>query len=98
MTSIRFWVLSLILCVGFDASARLATNVCGEDYASGVKYNYCIYPSVDPNNKDIILHLHGVLGSEKTWVKGSQFVKLHNDWKKLSRPEPTVITISFGKV
>jgi len=77
--------------------ARSAAETCGT-LSSGAG-QYCIHPSETGGNNDIVLHLHGKGGSEKTWGESYFYTsQIRTYWKQQGLKTPTVITLSYGPV
>lgn len=80
------------------SSERVTVDTCGKAMAGQVSYNYCVFPSSDPNNKDLILHFHGLGGDARTWKTAANYELVRKHAINAGKVMPTVITISLGKL
>jgi pimeloyl-ACP methyl ester carboxylesterase len=82
----------------FATTRKVTTETCGKTSAGAITYNYCVFPSSDINNKDLIIHFHGLGGSAQTWknTPGYQSVRTHA--KNMGKVMPTVVSVSLGKL
>lgn len=60
---------------------------------------YCITRQVPQQSSEVLLFLHPKNLNETFWAKTTALhFPFYNQWKKMGRPYPTVISISFGPV
>ena len=60
---------------------------------------YCITRQVPQQSSEILLFLHPKNFNQTSWAKiKALHFPFYNQWKKMGRPYPTVISVSFGPV
>lgn len=87
----------LIALLLFTAGAAKA-DFCGKAAEGALNYSYCIHPSPDASNKDLLLHFHGLGGGANTWKNARNYQRVRQHILNSGKSLPTVITISFGKL
>ncbi len=70
-----------------------------QPFAAPLTGGYCIHQQAGSRNPDILYHLHGRGGSEKSWSgKVSYGELLRGYWKSRRIDAPTVVSVSFGPI
>jgi pimeloyl-ACP methyl ester carboxylesterase len=74
------------------------SQTCGKGIESSIAYDYCIFPSSDPSNKDLMIHLHGLGGDAMSWMNNPYYQAARDEMHAQGKSVPTVITVSLGKL
>ncbi len=92
-------------CFGFSfapiANAQAierADYKCATQTFGDAEFDYCVYPTTDSQNHDLIVHLHGLGGSARTWYDHERHINTRREMALLGKSVPTVVTISFGNL
>jgi S-formylglutathione hydrolase FrmB len=89
--------LNTISLAPYTPSA-VTVETCGKNSTGLINFSYCVFPSSDINNKDLLIHFHGLHGGATTWKTNAQYEQLRREVAGLGKSLPTVITVSLGKL
>jgi pimeloyl-ACP methyl ester carboxylesterase len=91
-----FVVSCLIGSTTFAQVNVAAIQECAEQTFDDQKFDYCVYPTVDPKNHDLLIHFHGLAGSALSWQNEERNADTRREIEALGKSVPTVVSISFG--
>lgn len=87
---------ALVYATGVVAYASDAKRECENETTGEVEWSYCISQIPGSKNLDRVYFLHGLLGSERSWESVADTYE--QEWSRLGKDAPTVVSVSFGRV
>lgn len=93
---VRIFALGMTLALGAASNASEARQECENETTGQVEWSYCVSQVPGSKNSDRVYFLHGLLGSERSWE--SQADTYEQEWARLGKDAPTVVSISFGRI
>ena len=93
----RFLIKFCIPVIALATSHAWGANVCGLGAVDSIRYNWCI-DTVDgaKPSGDVIYFLHGMFGSERSWLSDGNQSAIRQAWTAKGIKAPPVISVSFG--
>ncbi len=92
--------LITLLTLSFAAVTSWAAETKTDCYKEEkpVPYQYCITYTEGSKHEEVLYYLHPITFGPKAWSEDKQIQSIADEWKKLKKELPTVVTVSFGPI